>query len=80
MNINETPYLYIDVRIPEKLFLCGFEAEFRCRQNLKYIYGESLFSLVIPPENLIPEDTPTLKNTPTNEEIQNEVQNTDQAL
>lgn len=42
-NIVEKKYVYIDVRIPEKLFLCGFENEFLCRKNMKDIYGDTIF-------------------------------------
>jgi len=30
--------VYIDVRIDEKIFYCGFESEFQCRLNLKNLY------------------------------------------
>lgn len=42
-NIYEKKYIYIDVRIPEKLYLCPFEAEYSCRENIKYIYGDTIF-------------------------------------
>jgi len=41
--LNEKKYIYIDVRIPEKLFLCSLEYEFDCRRNMKQIYGKSIF-------------------------------------
>ena len=43
-NIAEKKYIYIDVRIAQKLFLCGYDEEFSCRDNLKKIYGENVFS------------------------------------
>ncbi len=42
-NINEKRYIYIDLRIPEKLFLCPLESEFNCRENLKRIYSQNIF-------------------------------------
>jgi len=30
--------VYIDVRIDEKIFYCGFDSEFQCRLNLKNLY------------------------------------------
>lgn len=42
-NVNEKKYIYIDVRIPQKLFLCDYESEFSCVKNLKNIYGDSIF-------------------------------------
>lgn len=44
VNINEKKYIYIDVRVPERLFLCGLESEFDCRNNIKQIYGENTFT------------------------------------
>lgn len=53
-NITEQRYIYIDVRIPQKLFICWYESEFSCRTNLKTIYGEDVFTNlekdVFPPE------------------------------
>lgn len=44
-NIFDKKYIYIDVRIPEKLFLCSLEFEYDCRRNMKHIYGESIFEV-----------------------------------
>lgn len=38
-DITQKKYIYIDVRIPQKLFLCSYEQEFECRWNLKKIYN-----------------------------------------
>lgn len=45
-DITQKKYIYIDVRIPGKLFLCGFDEEFKCRQNITNIYWNSIFSLI----------------------------------
>lgn len=45
-DITQKKYIYIDVRIPGKLFLCSYEEEYKCRQNLKDIYGDSIFNQV----------------------------------
>lgn len=50
-NIQEKRYIYIDLRIPEKLFLCSFENEYDCRNNIKHIYGNTIF------EDLSPESS-----------------------
>lgn len=42
-DISEKKYIYIDVRIPQKLFLCWYEEEYSCRNNLKKIYDENIF-------------------------------------
>ena len=47
-SIDEKKYIYIDVRIPEKLFLCSIETEYDCRNNLKQIYGSSIFVDLLP--------------------------------
>ncbi len=52
-NITQTPYVYIDIRIREKIFLCGLEAEYQCRKNIKYIYGDDIFTLTQEPINTI---------------------------
>ena len=43
-NINQKKYIYVDIRIPQRLFLCWFENEFQCRTNMKNIYGENIFT------------------------------------
>lgn len=43
-NINEKKYVYLDIRIPNKLFICGFETEFDCKSNLTKIYGKTLYN------------------------------------
>ena len=43
-NISTTPYTYIDVRIPWKLFLCWWESENICKRNLSTLYGAWLFT------------------------------------
>lgn len=45
-DITQKKYIYIDVRIPGKLFLCPYDEEYQCRQNLKDIYGDSIFNQV----------------------------------
>ncbi len=42
-NVIERKYIYIDVRILQKLFVCEYENEFLCRKNLKDIYSETIF-------------------------------------
>lgn len=42
-NVSEKKYIYIDVRIPQKLFLCWYEEEFNCRNTIKSIYWDSVF-------------------------------------
>jgi hypothetical protein len=42
-NIYEKKYIYVDVRIPEKLFLCPLESEYDCKANIKLIYGDTTF-------------------------------------
>jgi len=37
-NVIKKWLVYIDVRINEKIFYCGFEQEFQCRLNLKNLY------------------------------------------
>ena len=37
-------YIYIDVRIPQKLFLCGYEEEYSCKRNIIEIYGSDVFT------------------------------------
>lgn len=39
-RITEKPYIYIDARVTNKIFLCDIENEFDCRKNLKNLYGE----------------------------------------
>ncbi len=41
-NIPEIKLIYIDARIPNKLFTCGRDSEFLCRLNLKNTYGERI--------------------------------------
>ena len=50
-NIPEIKLIYIDARIPNKLFTCGRESEFLCRLNLKNIYGERLELPIISEED-----------------------------
>jgi len=44
-DIAQKKYIYIDVRIPGKLFLCGYEEEYNCRKNMTNIYGEDIFTV-----------------------------------
>jgi len=37
--------VYIDVRIPGKLYVCWNQFEFDCRKNLREIYGENILTL-----------------------------------
>lgn len=53
-NVSEKKYVYIDVRIPLKLFLCEYDNEFSCRKNLKDIYGDTIFQN-FPEETSLPE-------------------------
>jgi hypothetical protein len=41
--IFDKKYIYVDTRIPEKLFLCPLEFEYDCRRNMKLIYGKTIF-------------------------------------
>lgn len=43
-DITQKKYIYIDVRIPQKLFLCWFENEFLCNTNMQNIYGKDIFT------------------------------------
>ncbi len=48
-NLAEKKYVYIDVRIPQKLYVCPLENEYSCRQNIITIYDEEVFnSLNVP--------------------------------
>ena len=42
-NIFEKKYIYVDARIPEKIFLCPLSAEYDCRRNLQSIYKHTTF-------------------------------------
>jgi len=39
LDINKTPFVYIDLRIKNKVFYCTTEEEYKCIQNLKSIYS-----------------------------------------
>lgn len=41
-------YVYIDVRISDKLFLCGIENEVTCNNNLQQIYWNTIFQSPLP--------------------------------
>lgn len=43
-DFAQKKYIYLDVRVPQRLFLCRYEEEFSCRNNLKKIYGEDIFT------------------------------------
>lgn len=49
-EIYTKKYIYIDVRIPQKIFVCGYEQEFSCKRNLSTIYGAS--AVILPPETV----------------------------
>ncbi len=44
VNISKKKYIYIDVRIPQRLFLCPYTEEYKCKANLKFIYGKDVFT------------------------------------
>jgi len=44
-DITDSRYVYIDVRVSWKLFLCRYEAEFSCLENLTRIYSPELINL-----------------------------------
>lgn len=46
VDITQKKYIYVDVRIPGKLFLCPYEEEFNCRENIRKIYGDFIFNQV----------------------------------
>jgi len=41
-------YVYIDVRISDKLFLCSFEIKETCNNNLQQIYWDTIFQNPVP--------------------------------
>ena len=43
-NISEKKYIYVDARIPQKLFICPYESEFSCRTSLRNIYDDAIFT------------------------------------
>jgi cell division septal protein FtsQ len=49
-GIPKNTYVYIDVRIPKKLFLCSLEQEFVCSKNLLNIYWEDVFKSIPQPQ------------------------------
>ncbi|NDK10177.1 hypothetical protein GW846_05370 [Candidatus Gracilibacteria bacterium] len=51
-SLNEKKYIYIDVRIPQKLYVCPIEEEFSCRGNIDTIYGESVLKSLNVPEEI----------------------------
>lgn len=46
-DFTEKKYIYLDIRVPQRLFLCGYEEEYNCRNNLKKIYWDSVFTDLI---------------------------------
>jgi len=51
-SLNEKKYIYIDVRIPQKLYVCPIEEEFSCRWNIDTIYWESVLKSLNVPEEI----------------------------
>lgn len=38
-NLKKVPFVYIDLRIKNKIFFCGMESEYQCKSNLTRIYS-----------------------------------------
>ena len=48
-NITQKKYIYIDVRVRWKLFLCWYDEEYLCQRNLENIYSWEIFNQLISP-------------------------------
>lgn len=44
---SQIPYVYIDVRVPEKIFLCWRESLNTCNSNITDIYGEDVIQSLL---------------------------------
>lgn len=45
-NINTTPYVYIDVRVSQKLYTCNIDVENLCKNNIGLIYWDEIFNQI----------------------------------
>lgn len=56
------PYIYVDARIPKKIYTCPLDQAYVCKKNLNFIYGENTINLLEEAPSLYPQEGLTEAN------------------